>query len=55
MVISITFAAAFLVFLCGLIAVILAIRDKAFNNATTWFYVAYWITALALLGGVVIR
>lgn len=53
--ITISVAAAFLVLLCGIVAIVLAAREHAFASYSVWWFLSYWITALAILGGVVIR
>ncbi len=53
--ITVSFAAAFIVLLCGIVAIVLAAKEHAFASSPSWWYLAYWVTALCLLGGVVIH
>jgi hypothetical protein len=51
---TIQITAALVVLILGLIALVVAATKESFSS-TTWFYTAYWVGLLALLGGVYFR
>lgn len=52
---TITVGATLIVFILGLIAIVVAVvKEKNFSS--TFFYLtAFWVFALAMLGGIVVR